>query len=542
MARDWTLADTPALGGSLALGASGFTAVNDDADLVFFFDSTGQHIWSWAANGTLTDISGTTFTGVDEQILDICWFDGNLYVVYIYNASEEGKVSRWDGGTTWTDVWVIDEGGTAGVFSSLTANMQFLDADADRVTVAGFVTTGDRRIASSEDGLIWTIETVEGSVTYAYLGIVYGLSHGGSPRTYVLTNTATQVNRVCINDGAGNWEQVNPDAFHSAIHVFNAAAAGLSFWFTSAPHRIVYSLDFGETFDSAGISSDVSGVLRTLISTLSNGAAEVVMACDRTDNQAYTWDPIGLTFATDGATGSDTILAFFRLGGALYALCESPTPGEAAIYTANAFAGYTDEAEVRLIGLDSDGQYLYLTALADGTLRAYAYQNGVFVREWDFGAVTFAEIDGRDYGLWPRVRPGTDKLVYLYGRDGSDIQVQLNDLNDLNGWGDVGDGGWVSTKVAVALLPDPLRPDDLVAVFSDDDIYRSTEPTIAWSKIADAPATVRAADRHPLDSGHVLLAAIAADTIYFSHNLGLSTYDVSDAALDTINAIEVSRE
>jgi hypothetical protein len=349
---------------------------------------------------------------------------------------------------------------------------------------------------------------------------------------------------------------VNPDAFHSAIHLFNAAAAGLSFWFTSAPHRIVYSTDFGETFTSAGISSDVTGVLRNLITTVSyvlNEGEEdeetisYVMACTRTDEQAYTWDETGLTFIEDGTTGADTILAYFRLGENLYALCNGGAPGQAAIYGTPFGQGYKYEEGdgVRLIDIASDNKYFYLTANADGTLRAYAYRlsNRHFVREWDFGAATFAEIDARTYALRAQVKPGTDKIIYLYGRDGNDVQIQKNDLNGADGWQSEDDGGWGSTKVAIAMLIDPLEPNNILVCFADDDIYQSTEPTIAWTKLADAPTTLKEAARHrPDDRRHVMLAADSADTIYFSHNLGLTTFDVSDAALDTINAIEVSRE
>lgn len=342
--RSWSLNDTLALGGSFIVNTAGFIAVNDTADLVFFFDDTGQQVWSWADDGTLTDISSTTFNGADDQILDIAWSNGSLYVAYIYNASDEGKIARWDGVgmTSWTDVWTIDEGGTPGVFSTAIANRQFLDADDDRITVAGFATTGNSRIASSTNGTSWTIETVESSATYDYIAITYGQSHGGVvDKTYVLTHTDGDVNRVVANDAADNWEQVNSDAVSSAIIVFNAVAAGLSFWFTSAPYRIIYSEDFGETFASAGISSDVGGVYRTLIKTLTNGTAGIVMACDRTDEQAYTWRAAEKQFVTDGQTGDDPIVNFFVLDGGLYALCnDSAVTGQCLVYEADFALNY----------------------------------------------------------------------------------------------------------------------------------------------------------------------------------------------------------
>jgi len=75
----------------------------------------------------------------------------------------------------------------------------------------------------------------------------------------------------------------------------------------------------------------------------------------------------------------------------------------------------------------------------------------------------------------------------------------------------------------------------------DDDIYHSEDDGATWDKKGDAPDTLREAGRHPLDAGDLLLAEQDADSLHYTHNLGLSFDDVSDT-VGTVNAIEVSRE
>jgi hypothetical protein len=185
---------------------------------------------------------------------------------------------------------------------------------------------------------------------------------------------------------------------------------------------------------------------------------------------------------------------------------------------------------------------LYATANDRGTLKLIAYNLETLAQtsEATFGTATFAEIASRTRGIFPVVKPGNDGLLFARGRDGNDKQVLLSDDHGAT-FADVGDAGWAADKYCVGLLPDPLRPDDLAADFGDNDVYQSKDGAGTWSKTGDAPATLRAAARHPIRPEELLLGAQAEDTLYWTGNLGVSFEDVSDAALGTVNVIEVSR-
>jgi hypothetical protein len=194
------------------------------------------------------------------------------------------------------------------------------------------------------------------------------------------------------------------------------------------------------------------------------------------------------------------------------------------------------------MGLAADQVNLYVTANDDGTLKLLAYnlESLAQVTEASFGAATYAELDARTRGIFPVVKPGNDGVLFARGRDGNNKQVLLSDDYGAT-FTDASDGGWATSKYCVGLLPDPLRPDDLVAVFDDNDLYQSQDGSVTWAKTGDAPATLRAAARHLTSPEELLLGAQAEDTLYWAPNLGASFEDVSDAALGTINAIEVSR-
>jgi hypothetical protein len=136
-----------------------------------------------------------------------------------------------------------------------------------------------------------------------------------------------------------------------------------------------------------------------------------------------------------------------------------------------------------------------------------------------------------------------DQVLYLRGRDGNNVQVQYNDQNGTLGWIDVGPGTatWGTAKYAAALLTAPTYTDDVIAVFSDDDIYRTRFGTETWVKMGDAGTNLRAAARHIGNRfNEILVGGIAAGTAEWSNNFGASFGDVSGTALGTINAFEVS--
>lgn len=179
----------------------------------------------------------------------------------------------------------------------------------------------------------------------------------------------------------------------------------------------------------------------------------------------------------------------------------------------------------RFLGFAVDHVNLYVTGLKDeGTLEFYYYDLAALGENGPtgFGSATDTEIDDDDRGIYPLARPGADKVIYLYGRDGSDQHLQYNDLTGGAGWQDIGDGGWASAKIIRACLPDPLDPDDLIAIFDDDDIYRSEDNGSIWVKMGDAPANPeRLGVRHPVRSNEFIIAG-PAPALYFSHNFGVS--------------------
>jgi hypothetical protein len=222
--------------------------------------------------------------------------------------------------------------------------------------------------------------------------------------------------------------------------------------------------------------------------------------------------------------------------------------GISAAYVDSIFVAETqvDVAETRYLGMAADSGKLYLTSIEENTLvvESLALTGFASANVATFGTAAYADPDTFTRGIFPVVRPGFDSQVYLYGRDGSNKQVYFNDLNGTLGWVDVGAGTavWGTAKYCVALLPWPTLPGDVVAAFSDNDVYRTQFSTANWVKMGDAASNLRTAAR--LDTeGHKLLAAgTAAGTLYFTQNYGVSfgSGTAAGTAAGTINAIEFS--
>ena len=196
-------------------------------------------------------------------------------------------------------------------------------------------------------------------------------------------------------------------------------------------------------------------------------------------------------------------------------LCGSPP-------AANAF---------RFLGMAADTGKLYVAGPKDGVLSLYEYDLAALTEGGTvdtFGGATDAEIDAGSRGVRPVVGPMSDGVLYLYGRDGNDVQVQRDDNG--GGWTDLGPGTgtWAATKVVRALMPDTLAGADLVAAFDDDDIYRSYDEGVSWVKMGDAtPTGLATAARHPTAGNELILAGDSAGVIYQSHNFGVSDQDIS---------------
>jgi hypothetical protein len=197
----------------------------------------------------------------------------------------------------------------------------------------------------------------------------------------------------------------------------------------------------------------------------------------------------------------------------------------------------------RLLGTANDSTILYLTGLKDqATLQLYRYALDDLSEDATiptFGATTDSELDALTTELKPIVRPGSDGILFMFGRDGDQYQLQVS-TDSGAAWLDISDAAWASDKVCIDLAINPLDPSDLLATFTDNDLYRSVDGGQTWVKTGDAAGTLRRAARYPTRPGELLLAAQAADTAYFTPNAGASFEDVSDT-IGTINAIEVSR-
>ena len=185
----------------------------------------------------------------------------------------------------------------------------------------------------------------------------------------------------------------------------------------------------------------------------------------------------------------------------------------------------------RFLGMAADTGKLYVVGPKDGVLSLYEYDLATLTEGGTvdtFGGATDAEIDSGARGVRPVVGPMADGVLYLFGRDGNDVQVQRDDNG--GGWTDLGPGTgtWVATKVARALMPDALAGADLIAAFDDDDIYRSYDEGVSWVKMGDAtPTGLAAAARHPTAGNEIILAGDSAGVIYQSHNFGVSDQDIS---------------
>lgn len=200
----------------------------------------------------------------------------------------------------------------------------------------------------------------------------------------------------------------------------------------------------------------------------------------------------------------------------------------------------------RYLGLAADSGKVYLTSITGGSITYYSIPQNILAADGTatFGTAAYTDPDAFTAGLFPVTRPGSDLIVYLYGRDGNSKQVQYNDLNGTLGWVDVGPGTatWGTAKYCVALLADLGQPDDVIAAFYDNDVYRTETGTAAWTKQGDATSNLRTAARHPTTPENLYLAGTAAGTLLHSPNLGVSYGSVGGTVVaGTINAIEVSR-
>jgi hypothetical protein len=203
-------------------------------------------------------------------------------------------------------------------------------------------------------------------------------------------------------------------------------------------------------------------------------------------------------------------------------------------------------SQVRFLGIDTDNENLYWTSVGNGTLlyhSAALTAPATITDQAAFGTAAYADPDTFVRGLFPAIRPATDGIVYLRGRDGNSKQVWYKDYGGTLGWQDIGPGTatWGTAKYCVGLMQFPLKW-DVIAAFSDNDVYRTITGTANWVKAGDAPTNLQAATRHPTSLQESLLAGTAAGTLHYTHNLAQS-FDVAGGTIvaGTINHIVMSR-
>lgn len=222
--------------------------------------------------------------------------------------------------------------------------------------------------------------------------------------------------------------------------------------------------------------------------------------------------------------------------------------GISSVFVDSIFVAETqvDIPQTRYLGMAADSGKLYLTSIQENTLMVESLALVGFAPSGTatFGTAAYADPDTFARGIFPVVRPGFDSQVYLYGRDGNNKQVQYNDLNGTLGWVDAGPGTavWGTAKYCVALMPWPTLPSDVIAAFSDNDVYRTQFATANWVKMGDAPGNLRTAARLDTQGHKLLMAGTAAGTLYFTQNYGVSfgSGTAAGTAAGTINAIEFS--
>lgn len=222
--------------------------------------------------------------------------------------------------------------------------------------------------------------------------------------------------------------------------------------------------------------------------------------------------------------------------------------GITAVYIDSVYVAETPPSadEVRLLGMAADSGKLYVTGIQGTNLSLLTYTLASLANPGTatFGTAAYADPDTFARGIFPVLRPGFDSQVYLYGRDGNNRQVQFNDLNGTLGWVDAGAGTatWGTAKYCVALMPWPTLPGNVVAAFSDNDVYQTQFATANWVKTGDAASNLRTAARSDIQGDNLLLAGTAAGTLYFTQNAGVSfgAGTAAGTAAGTINAIEFS--
>ena len=492
---------------------------------------------SWGVTAVLSAMAAGGLT-----VSCLQWFDGELYVsVYAAADGNPVRVYRYDGtGTAWTNVLAttIASGTTYfGLFCTASNIVLGRSSHAGDIIDWGYY---------SDDGDSWSAVTA-GNTPAAYAGnrqaAGYTIRQGSDKIVFYdkSDNTADYNHRWFEWDDAGNLTITN--------YTENIGGGGWipsDAWLRDPGHYFAdiyhWYLD-GTIWKYAAALGDVWGTPTNhqqggieIFPVVSIGFTD---QCGDHDGNFVMFSSVGVwgtpETVTGGTAGVSHVARLLDSTGVLFAALGS----DAAIYVRS--EPFVAGNELYYTGLAADNADLYLSGGYDGALKLYAYNLETLtqVSEASLGAASFADIISGDRGIIPIAKPGNDGVVLVRGRDGNNNQVLLSDDYGAT-FADVSDAGWDVGKYCIGLIPDPLDPDDLVACFDDNDLYRSEDGTSTWTKTADAPVNLRAAARHTRSPSEMLLGGETAGTIRFTNSYGDSFNDVS-AAVGTINVIEVSR-
>lgn len=198
--------------------------------------------------------------------------------------------------------------------------------------------------------------------------------------------------------------------------------------------------------------------------------------------------------------------------------------------------------DTRIAGINADNAYFYRTEILGGYNYLQYYEFG---GTSPAGTVLFNQTDYNDLddftgGLYPVINYGRDKQIYLRGVDANGI-VLFADLNGTLGFSDVGGGTAWAGKFCSALLIDPLSPTDIVAIFYDNDVYRTTGGIINWgTKFGDVTGQIATASRNPTSPLNIMAGAAGGGSIFYSGNSG-QTFTSGGTIAGTPRWIEFSQ-
>lgn len=457
--------------------------------------------------------SGAGASNLDNQFL--CYFNGKLYVGTLKFSSPNYfcQVYQYDGSnplTGWTKVLDVSTGTAVQVMS--------LHTDGSELVM----TSSEGYDRYSSNGTSWN----SGSLgTYNWLSTFY-FNHNGTQKGvfYNINGTLKEY------DGAGAWSTVESSSTYRTSGPDNH-------WRNNGGNR-----EYASSFPASWTNPSTSV---TAVSSQINMHKDCAFVKDGSNNiylhlfDGSDWDSGEFVVNSSGISIQDEPVAHqvirFTDGRAFIAV--SATVGnDVQLYGRS--AAYAAVDELRYLGMTADAQYLYATALADGTLTLYTYDHSGLTETAasTFGSGTFAELDARTRGIFP-AHTYLDGIVLLRGRDGSDVAAQKSTDSGAT-FSSLDDGTWGATDYAIGLFVDVMNQNDLICVFSNDNIYRSTDGGSTWTKVDDAPDTLRTAARHLVRENDLMVAETTGGDLHITNNAGLTFTNVSDGSIGVVNAIE----